>query len=148
MSTMKNWLPTLLFIILLGVVTVGAVSYFAFNNTGNIVVTVEVDAFKDAGLTIPLESIDWGAFQPEENKTTMVWLNSTSNVPVKLNMTTTGWTPTNATDYVTLTWDREGTTINPSQTLNATLTLTVDNITSNVTSFDFTFTTNINAEEP
>jgi hypothetical protein len=56
-------------------------------------------------------------------------------------MNTSNWTPTNAAQYITITWDQNNTSIAASQVVKATLTLTVSaSIDSSITTFSNSIT--------
>jgi hypothetical protein len=57
-----------------------------------------------------------------------------------IRMTVTNWNPANAGDYITITWNREGTRLNPGRSTSATVTLTVSAsvVGAGITSFSNT----------
>ena len=143
MST-KNSLPIIIAILCLAVIAVGAVSQFAFNNTGT-VATINVAGFLEAACTTPLTELTWPPITAGETDWRLIYVNSTGTIATVLNLTTTTWLPTEAEALVTATWDIEGVTILPNHILQANLTLTLAEDMGTVTTF--TFTTIINAEE-
>lgn len=147
MASIRNLLPILLVLALIGTIAYAVSTQISFPNDGNVVVTVELTAFMDEELTIEVTELNWVDIEPASTIDKVIYLNSTSNVPVNITMTTTDWTwnPPEAAGHVTLTWDREGETIDAGEMLAATLTLTVDTIIQ--TSFDFGFTVNIDVME-
>jgi hypothetical protein len=62
-------------------------------------------------------------------------------------MTTEGWNPAEAEGYITLTWDKEGATLNVKQLVKATLTLTVSASVTQTNVRDFSFTIVITGNE-
>lgn len=144
MTTMKNMLPALLILALLGIMAVAAASMFAFNNDGA-VATINVAGFQEAACINPLTTLTWDPINPGENASTLIYVNSTGTIPATLNLTTSEWSSANAEANVTLTWNLEGKTINPNSILEATLTLAVASDVEDLTTFSFTAI--INAEE-
>lgn len=141
---MKNALPALIIVALLGIVVVAGVSQFAFNNIG-VVAIIQVNGFLEAACTTPLTSLTWPPIAPGDTAFKLIYVNSTGTVPAVLNLTTVNWNPTYAKPLIMYAWDLEGVTILPNSILQANLTLTLAADMGNVTSFDFTAI--INAEE-
>jgi hypothetical protein len=101
---------------------------------------VRVGVYSDSACTNNLTSINWGLLTPETSYTKDVWIKNIGNTRIMLNMTTEGWNPSYASNYITLSWDREGQLLNATQSFKAVLTLSVSTgITStNITDFSFT----------
>jgi hypothetical protein len=100
--------------------------------------TLGVKAYWDPGLQNLTTKIDWGILYPDSSNSFTLYLQSISNVATRLSLATANWTyinrdnvvvlgPTESTPYMSLTWDYQGQVLNPNQTLQATLTLTVEN---------------------
>jgi hypothetical protein len=67
----------------------------------------------------------------------MVYLkNTSSGLSLALNMTASNWTPASANGPITLTWNQEGTRLQPGQSVAATLTLAVSSTIVDVTNFN------------
>jgi hypothetical protein len=100
---------------------------------------VRVGVYSDSACTNNLTSINWGLLTPETSYTKDVWIKNIGNTRIMLNMTTEGWNPSYASNYITLGWDREGQLLNATQSFKAVLTLSVSTgITStNITDFSF-----------
>jgi len=98
---------------------------------------IGIGVYQDAGCVTRLTEINWGFLEPAETKSFTLYLRSESNVPITLNMTTQNWNPSEAKDFITLTWDREGENLQVKQVVEATITLTVSPNISGVTNFSF-----------
>jgi hypothetical protein len=59
---------------------------------------------------------------------------------MSLNIATSSWSPAGAASYITVTWNREGTSLSAGQSTAATLTLTVSSGITGVTTFSNTIT--------
>jgi len=55
-------------------------------------------------------------------------------------MYTSNWNPSNASDYMTLSWDYGGQSINPDEVVQVTFTLSVDASIDGITGFSFDIT--------
>lgn len=99
--------------------------------------TVGLDVFEDANLTIPLLSIDWGMVGPGQNVTVPIYVQSTSTMPVSLSLSEENWVPLNATIWIGLSWDYNGSLLQPNDSVPLVLTLTVSENVTSITSFSF-----------
>jgi hypothetical protein len=87
---------------------------------------VDIGVFTNANLTTPVTSINWGMLQPGQVENYSAYLLSESNVPITLSMCTANWNPSNASNYLTLTWNYKAQTIQPHASLPITFTLAVN----------------------
>ena len=97
--------------LLVSVAVAGLISSVRITNTGTI---------KGIDITVEPDNLIWGKLNPFASKSLTVLLTSTSNIFIALNMTTS-----NLPSYLTLSWDCEGYKLAPTQSVNATFTLTV-----------------------
>jgi len=83
-----------------------------------------------------LSSINWGTLTPGTPITQTIYVKNTgSGLSLALSMGTSSWTPAGANGPITLTWNQEGTRLQPGQSVAATLTLTVSSTIADVTNF-------------
>ena len=73
---------------------------------------------------IKIEKLDWDEIKTETVNTT-VYVKSVSNFRVTLNMFLTDWNPVEISDYLTISWDHNGTLIDPSEIILVTIILSV-----------------------
>jgi len=86
----------------------------------------ELGLFTDDKQTTKLESINWGTIEPGSRNFHSVFFSNLGNVDLQLGLATENWEPSNASDYITLSWDLKPTTL-PKQTgLPANFVLNVD----------------------
>lgn len=107
-----------------------------FSNTGSMK-AINVEVYSDSGCSNSLTEVDWGTLEPNSTTTRTVYVKNSGNAELTLSMTTSNWSPENATDYMGLTWDKEGATLGAGESVAATLTLTVDGSISGIESFSF-----------
>jgi hypothetical protein len=103
--------------------------------SSGLVVAVNVGVYSDAACTLNLTSIDWGSVYPAGAASHVIYVKDTGNVPMTLNMTAVAWNPPAAVGQIMVAWDREGFVVGAGQSTSATLTLTVSQGISGVTSF-------------
>jgi hypothetical protein len=98
-----------------------------------------VGVYWNVECTVPVTHIDWGELTPGSTKDAVVFLrNEELNGSCYPNMWTASWTPSEGANYIALSWDCGGKTIDPDETLQATFTLKVSRSIRGVDDFDFT----------
>ena len=108
-------------------------------NQGN-VSSIGVGVYWESSCTTEVTTIDWGYLQPGSTKDVTVYIRNEGTIPMTLSMTVDSWNPVEASDYITLTWNREGSQVNADSVLQAVLTLSVSPSISDVSSFSFDIT--------
>jgi len=137
----KSVLPLLL--VSVGLALVGAVAVTGILTasrtigSSGTVKAINVDVYWDIEGTNVVSEIDWGSIEPNESVIKTVYVKNTGNTAMTLSMTYSGWVPAEAGDYLTLSWDREGVTVDPDAVLAAVLTLSVSDSISGIESFSF-----------
>jgi hypothetical protein len=106
--------------------------------------TVGVKAYWDPTLQNQTVQINWGTLYTGASYNVTLYLQSSSNVPATLSLTTANWTyintndtvvsgPSDTTPFMNLTWNYNNQTLTPDQTIQTTLTLTTDNSANFIT---------------
>lgn len=99
--------------------------------------TLGVEAYWDPDLKNKTETIDWETIWPGTSKNVTLHIRSISNIETTLELRTANWTfrdsnnrtvagPSDSSPYINLTWNYNETTVRPSETVQVTLTLSVD----------------------
>ena len=78
-----------------------------------------------------------GVIGPGEAKEVTLYLKNTGNVPVNLTLSTENWSPAVAADYMTLTWDYDGTPVVAGAVRRVIITLSVATNITGVAEFSF-----------
>jgi hypothetical protein len=86
------------------------------------ITAVNVGVYSDSGCAQVCTSVDWGALAPSSAATRTIYVKNTGTVPVTLSMAPSGWAPSNANAYLTLSWNQAGSVLNPGASVAATLT--------------------------
>jgi hypothetical protein len=120
----------------LSLVTAGLIATQNISSNGT-VKTIDVGVYSDNQCTQNCTSISWGTLYPGNSTSRTIYVKNTGTVPVTLSMTTENWTPTNADDYLTLTWNPQKTALDPGESTSATLTLSVASDTGDLSNFNF-----------
>ena len=130
------WLASLLIFYFVGLATGVFLSRQVIANVA-MIKTVGVRVYKDSNCTLLLTQIDWGMLEPGTTKNFSAYLRNESNVPISLSMTTQKWNPPEAEQFISVSWNQEGKTLEPNQVVSVTFTLSVSADISGVTSFSF-----------
>jgi hypothetical protein len=96
-----------------------------------------IGVYSDSACTQPLTSINWGTILPGGSVTRTIYIKNMNTTQITLSMTKTDWNPARANGPITLTWDKEGTTLTANQIATATLTLNVSPSINSITTFRF-----------
>ncbi|RLI47316.1 hypothetical protein DRO69_00930 [Candidatus Bathyarchaeota archaeon] len=99
--------------------------------------TVGVEAFWDINCTSTVTEIDWGLVEPGDYVNATIYLRNKGNAPITLYLDTENWSPSNASNYITLSWDYAGQTVGPGTVLKVGLTLTVSSNITGIMNFTF-----------
>jgi hypothetical protein len=99
--------------------------------------TVGVGTFWDINCTSRVTEIDWGLVEPGQHVNATIYLKNEGNAPITLSINTENWSPSNATNYITLSWDYAGQTVDPRTVVKVNLTLAVSLDVTGITNFTF-----------
>ena len=98
---------------------------------------IGVEVYWDSGCTQTAISVDWGYAEPGDVVTRTVYVKNSGNTPMTLSMTYSDWDPVEAGDYLSLSWNREGATLDDGEVVQAVLTLTVSDQITGITTYSF-----------
>ena len=123
----------------LGPVMSAVQSSRTISNAGS-VKAIGVGVYWDQACSNPVTSISWGTIDPGSSVNKTVYIKNTGNNAATLSLTTSNWSPSNASSYMTLSWDYNGQPINVNAVIQVKLTLSVLSSVSGITSFSFDIT--------
>ena len=98
---------------------------------------INVEVYWDIECTQVVNSVDWGTPEPDDTINRTIYLKNTGNAQMTLNLNASGWDPIEAGDYLTLSWNRQGSSIDADEVVEAVLTLTVSDSITGITDFSF-----------
>ena len=105
---------------------------------------LNLGVYQDSACTQLLSTVNWGTLRPGTSANKTIYVKNTGNAAITLNMTVTAWNPSTASTYITLTWDRQNSSLAPGNSVPALLILAVS---ANVNGFtDFNCTTIISGQ--
>jgi hypothetical protein len=107
---------------------------------GTINTSANIEAYSDFACTQPVTALDVGNVNPGSTVSRTIYIKNTGNIPLTLTMAASGWSPTGANTYLTLSWNREDDVLDASDSVSATFTLTVASDTGSLTTFSCSIT--------
>jgi uncharacterized membrane protein len=129
--------------ILSGLTIVNVRSLYQTSNTISSVGTLKaigIEVYQNKDLTDKVTAINWGTLKPGDTKTYTIYVHNKGNLPLTLSLSTSNWSPQSASNYLTLTWNYNGQTINKGETVQVTLTLNVSPSVTGISGFRFDIT--------
>lgn len=133
----KEALAVLAIVIVAIAVTAVTVYYTLRIRGRGVIKTIGLEAYADEDCTQIVSEVDWGLIGPQEVKKITLYLKNTGNIPVNMTLTTENWTPSIAADYMTLTWDYDGSPVAPDAVCRVDLILSVSCDITGVDNFAF-----------
>ena len=122
---------------LLNVATTGDLfGSISLSNLGT-VKAIGVRVYWDSSCGDPVGSIDWDLVEPGATKNTTVYIKNEGSAPVTLSLATDNWSPPNAPDHISLTWDYGDQIINLDAVIQVTVSLSVSATIEGITTFSF-----------
>ena len=98
---------------------------------------VGVGVFWNSNCTDPVSFIDWGMVEPGSMNNVTVYVRNEGNVASSISLATENWNPSNASDYLTLSWNYDGRQLNLLEVVQVTLSLAVSPSVQGIESFSF-----------
>jgi len=99
--------------------------------------TIGVAAYKESNCVTLMSDVNWGNVVPGGSITKTVYIRNEGNSALTLSLNAENWNPTSATNYLTLSWNYGGQTIQPNQVVQITLTLSVSQSINGIETFYF-----------
>jgi len=109
------------------------------SNTGSIT-AIGVGIYWNQATTNQVTSIDWGTLDPGSNKTVTVYIQNEGDSAVSLSLHTSNWNPSAASDYLSLSWDYGGQSINVGEIVQVTFILSASASVEGIDTFGFDIT--------
>jgi len=119
------------------VVVYGLMSASVYLQSVGTVKALGVGVYWDSGCSQTVSSIDWGLAEPGAVKNVTVYIRNEGNAPITLSLQTTNWNPSNATDYISFSWNYSGQTIDLNHVIGVTLSLSISSNIEGITTFSF-----------
>jgi hypothetical protein len=98
---------------------------------------VGVGVYQDASCSVAMRYLDWGTVELGSTKNISLFIRNEGNNIATLYLATDSWNPRNASDYMDLSWNYNGETLSPMESIGIILTLSVSADAKNIDSFSF-----------
>jgi hypothetical protein len=121
----------------LTMITAGALVSSQTIPSGGTITAVNVGVYSNSACTTNCTSIDWGTLSPGGSTTKTIYVKNTGTIPVTLSMAPANWSPSNANNYLTVTWNRANYALAAGASVSAILTLTASSSAGSLTNFSF-----------
>ena len=130
-------LATISVALISGLAVSGILSTSRTVGTSGTVKAINVEVYWDSECTQVVSDVDWGFCEPNSTVEKTVYVKNNGNAPMNLSMTYSDWNPTEAGNYLSLTWNQEGTQIVADAVIQAVLTLSISDTITGITEFSF-----------
>ena len=99
-----------------------------------------IGVYQNSQATTPLTSLNWGTLEPGDTQSITTYIKNEGNTPITLSLQISGWSPSSAQDYLSVTWSYNDKVIDVGQTQQITLNLEVNSDITGITDFSFDIT--------
>lgn len=93
--------------------------------------------YHDVTGTQEVFSVNWGSLKPGESAAIKIWIKNEDNSSIVLSMNTESWYPSEAEEYLSLSWNFGDIPLYPAMSRLITLTLEVDPEITGIDDFSF-----------
>ena len=115
----------------------GQLFSFTSIESGGSVKKINVGVYWDGNCNSNVSFIDWGEIEPGLVKNVSLFIRNEGTVAADLFLSTDYWSPSNASEFMTLSWDYSGQTLDPFEIVPVALTLQVSPSVRGIKSFSF-----------
>jgi len=119
-----------------GAVTAVLTSQKTISGSGSIK-SVGLGVYWDQKCTNATSSLNFGQMEPGSSKNFTLYLKNEGNSVLTLSMTSQNWNPATASNYMTLTWNRQGQQVNPNSVITFVITLTISGSIQGISTYSF-----------
>ena len=98
---------------------------------------INIEVYWDNKGTKRVTSIDWGPLEPGSNKTVTLFIKNKGKNQITLAYSTSNWKPSEIVNYLNLTWDYTGQSIEFKEIVQVVFTLHVSENAEAIEAFSF-----------
>ena len=99
--------------------------------------TIEIDVFSDSACTQPMSNVVWGNIEVDSTIFQSIYIRNAGDDGVTLSLSAENWNPVDATNYLQLSWNYDGSTIASGEIREVILSLSAASSVSGIDSFSF-----------
>jgi hypothetical protein len=108
------------------------------SSSGSITTSPNIGVYSDTLCSQNMTTFNWGSVAAGTSDTQVIYVKNTGTGTITLSMSANNWTPSSASTYITVTWDKQNVQLPAGQSTTATLTLNVSSNISGITNFSNT----------
>lgn len=129
----------IVFCVSITLIYTSASMYFSSVTIGSkgTVKTLGVGVFWDKVCSNSVSYIDWEIVDPGSQRNVTVYVRNEGSVPTSISLDAVNWDPPSASSYIILSWDYLGQLVEPNESIEATLILSISSSVQNLTNFKF-----------
>jgi len=98
---------------------------------------INVGVYWNGNCSNPVSFVDWGSIEPGSVKNVSLFIRNEGTVAADLFLSTDNWSPSNASEFVMLSWDYSGQILDRFEIILVVLTLRVSSEVRGISSFSF-----------
>jgi hypothetical protein len=135
----KDWKLTTASLCLILIVALGIIISISSlpSVKANTIEKIGVGVYQDQNCQKTYDQIKWGTIDLGAAISQTIYLKNEQDYPAQFSLLASGWTPTSASKYLTLSWNYSGQRIDPGQVILVELTLTLSENAIDLTDFSF-----------
>jgi len=107
-------------------------------SSGTVTTSPNIAVYSDSACTNNMPTISWGSMTAGSSTTQTIYVKNTGTGTLTLGLSSTNWSPAQASTYITVSWDKQGTQLSAGQSIQATLTITISSSITGITNFSNT----------
>lgn len=107
-------------------------------SAGTVTTSPNIGVYSNSACTNNMTTISWGSITAGGSTTQTIYVKNTGTGTLTLGLSATSWTPTQASSYITVSWDKQGAKLSAGQSTQATVTITVSSSIADITNFSNT----------
>ncbi len=96
-----------------------------------------IGVYLDSSCSNAVPFVDWGTIEPNSAKNIPIYVRNEGSGTATLTLGTDNWTPSNASNYMSLGWDYADQLIGPQEVVQITLVLSTSPNIEGITNFGF-----------
>lgn len=104
-------------------------------SSGTVTTSPNIGVYSNSACTNNMTTISWGSMTAGGSTTQTIYIKNTGTGTLTLGLSSTDWSPVQASTYITMSWDKQGTQLLAGQSTQATLTITVSSSITGITNF-------------
>jgi archaellum component FlaG (FlaF/FlaG flagellin family) len=108
------------------------------DSTGTVTTSPNIHVYSNSACTNNMTTVSWGSITAGGSTTQTIYVKNTGTGTLTLGLSSINWNPAQASSYITVSWDKQGTQLSAGQSTQATITITVSSSITSITDFSNT----------